>query len=482
MPQLYGYYQAQPQVSPAGSYLLNAYNGVDEATARGTNTPYVDTSYLPTPTAADLAARTTATAGSAGYTNGNHFAGTNVPMSDAAYRLLTSNGGQIATDRDVLGGGKYGIRGWMTDHPLGVIAAMIAAAAGGAALSGGAAAGGAGGAGAGGGSGVGLASGGGSLASDASLGAAANAGVGTAGIGTAGIGSAALPEIVVTGTVPAGLSAGEAAGLGAGAAGAGSIAGNGTQTVNTRSNLANDFQHQVFGDNAQQLAADGGIQGGAGANSGTGVLGRLAGTTGGNMSWTDWIGPLIQAGSSIYGSRQASNATTAATNAANAEQRREFDLVRGDTAGQRALGDAAINTLADLNGYKTGTPDLSKFYASPDYNFNLTEGQKAIDRSLVAKGGALSGAGVKAGERYASGLASKEYSAFVDRLLQQAGVGATGIGASAAAGANSANNISSNLVNAGNTRASIYMNNAANINNAAQSGMSNYVLRKYLGG
>lgn len=79
------------------------------------------------------------------YTNGHSFAGTgsrsnpgsgNVPMSDASYQLLMSNLGQIPTDRDVLGGGKFGVRGWLNDHPVGTIAAFIAAAAGGAALSG----------------------------------------------------------------------------------------------------------------------------------------------------------------------------------------------------------------------------------------------------------------------------------------------------------------------------------------------------------
>lgn len=89
------------------------------------------------------------------YFNGNTFAGTGgkpgagrgVPMSDAAYNLASNNGtSPIATDKDVLGGGKVGLRGWMNDHPVGVMAAFIAAAAGGAALmpeaAGGAAAGG----------------------------------------------------------------------------------------------------------------------------------------------------------------------------------------------------------------------------------------------------------------------------------------------------------------------------------------------------
>lgn len=58
-----------------------------------------------------------------------------------------------ATNRDTLGGGSFGVRNWLHDHPVGTMAAFIAAAAGGAAAVnglGGAAGGGAAGGGAGG--------------------------------------------------------------------------------------------------------------------------------------------------------------------------------------------------------------------------------------------------------------------------------------------------------------------------------------------
>lgn len=245
--------------------------------------------------------------------------------------------------------------------------------------------------------------------------------------------------------------------------------------------------------NAGVLANSGVIQGGAGVagiaglGGGTGAAGGGAGAGMGvgasGGSWMDWVGSLISAGSSIIGTRQANNASDAATRAVLGEQRRQFDLVRSDTAPARALGAAAIGRLADVNGYnESGTPNMSAFTTSPDYVFNLTEGQKAIDRSAAARGGLLSGAAVKEGTRYASGMASREYSAFIDRLMQQAGLGSTGIGASAAAGANAANVNSSALLNAGNARASAYMNNAANVNNSIQQGFENYTQRRYLYG
>jgi len=126
-------------------------------------------------------------------------------------------------------------------------------------------------------------------------------------------------------------------------------------------------------------------------------------------------------------------------------------------------------------------PDTSVFFESPDYQFNLAEGQKAIDRSLAARGRTLSGAGVREGVRYASGMASNEFGNFYNRLANIAGLGQTATGSTAAAGANAANNISQNHLFAGQSRASGYMNAAQGINNAAQGTIQNVLLARYLG-
>ena len=127
-----------------------------------------------------------------------------------------------------------------------------------------------------------------------------------------------------------------------------------------------------------------------------------------------------------------------------------------------------------------GGPDMSVFFESPDYQFNLAEGQKAIDRSLAARGRTLSGAGVKEGIRYASGMASNEFGNFYNRLANIAGIGQTATGATAAAGANAANNISQNHLFAGQARANGYMQTGQAVNNAVQGGIQNYMLYRYL--
>jgi hypothetical protein len=123
---------------------------------------------------------------------------------------------------------------------------------------------------------------------------------------------------------------------------------------------------------------------------------------------------------------------------------------------------------------------MGAFFASPDYQFNLGEGQKAIDRSLAARGGALSGASVREGARYASGLASQQYGDYTNRLLTIAGLGSAATSNVAAAGQNMANNNSAAILNNANARASSYMTQAQGVNNAVQGGISNYLLQQYL--
>jgi hypothetical protein len=291
--------------------------------------------------------------------------------------------------------------------------------------------------------------------------------------------------------------------------------------------------------------------------------------------WAAAVGAVVAGGAAVYGSRQAGNAAQRGANTATAESGRQFDLIRSDTAGQRQIGNSALDTIASLYGwappsqaqfsgdsgrelvlsqggiptvdaqryandpaykyawdktlateqatrpgwngqstynmrakdadwsrlnetmarnlaeYRTnnpqpttgagsGQPNMGAFFESPDYQFNLGEGQKAIDRSLAARGRGISGEGVKEGVRFASGQASGEFNNFTQRLLQIAGLGAAGITTSANAGMTSAGQIGAAQVNAGNNRASAYMAGAQGVNNAVQGGISNYLLNQYL--
>lgn len=74
--------------------------------------------------------------------------------------------------------------------------------------------------------------------------------------------------------------------------------------------------------------------------------------------------------------------------------------------------------LADYNAmlatpgygkYATAEFGLDKFKADPGYAFRMSEGMKALERSAASRGGLLSGATLKATQRYGQDLASQEY-------------------------------------------------------------------------
>lgn len=254
-----------------------------------------------------------------------------------------------------------------------------------------------------------------------------------------------------------------------------------------------------------------------------------------------WVAVAVVGGSVITGaagyasSKSAARAGQRGADAATAEQARQYDQTRADFAPYRSVGAGALGQLAQLYGIgspgvqgdpdwteylrqnpdvaanpvfaqdpglhyerhgraegralpttggvaatPSGTANTSAFFESPDYQFNLTEGQKAIDRSLAARGRTLSGAGVKEGIRYASGMASNEFGNYVNRLSALAGIGQTSTTSTAAAGANAANNIGQNHMFAGQARANGYMQTGQAVNNAVQGGIQNYMLYQYL--
>lgn len=251
--------------------------------------------------------------------------------------------------------------------------------------------------------------------------------------------------------------------------------------------------------------------------------------------WGIAVASVAAAGAGAYSARQGAKAAAKGADSATNEQARQYDQTRADYAPYRAVGAGALGQLASLYGIGTpevqgdpdwtaylrdnpdvakdkffaanpeehyyrhgraegrnlptsggvaavpgGAPNANVFFESPDYQFNLAEGQKAIDRSLAARGRSLSGAGVKEGIRYASGMASGEFGNFYNRLANLAGIGQAATGSTAAAGANAANNISQNHLFAGQARANGYMQTGAAVNNAVQGGISNYMLQRYL--
>ncbi|MCD6162619.1 MAG: hypothetical protein J7K40_09435 [candidate division Zixibacteria bacterium] len=86
---------------------------------------------------------------------------------------------------------------------------------------------------------------------------------------------------------------------------------------------------------------------------------------------------------------------------------------RGDLAPWRKAG---VDALGQLQTKIAAGP--GEFEESPGYQFRLAEGQKAIERGAAARGGALSGAAMKAGMRYGQDFATKDYDNFLRRYYE----------------------------------------------------------------
>lgn len=169
------------------------------------------------------------------------------------------------------------------------------------------------------------------------------------------------------------------------------------------------------------------------------------------------IGPILgNLGSSMIGANGASNAAQTQANAATqsiAMQQGMFNSSQANlqpyiNGGSRAMGQ--LNSkLADgsLGGTFSGADYLAN--KDPGYQFQLDQGNQALQNSQAAKDGVLGGSSLKGLIDYNQGMASTGYQSAYNRWLQSQQntygqlAGAAGIGAnSASAGATSAGNFS----------------------------------------
>jgi hypothetical protein len=278
--------------------------------------------------------------------------------------------------------------------------------------------------------------------------------VGTQGLGSL-VGSAVPGTTSSLGTV-AGASAGGAATLAGGASnGLGVFGGGGAAGT-----------AGLGGGNAGALASSGGISGGAGigsATAGGGAAGGGMGASSGNL-WQDLLPLATQLGGSwlqSQGAKDAARASAAGDAAAIAEQRRQFDIIMGMLEPQRQFGNNSLDELSRLNNYpgadgkpRTGVTGLDVFTASPDYQFRRDEGNRDINNSFAARGGALSGNALRTLNQYNSDLASGEFGNYYNRRLAGAGLGQVATGQGVGAATNAGNNVSNLLSQQGNARAS----------------------------
>jgi hypothetical protein len=179
---------------------------------------------------------------------------------------------------------------------------------------------------------------------------------------------------------------------------------------------------------------------------------------------TFWVAGAI-VGSSVIGgisANKAANTQVAAADRAAQLQQQQFDK---NIELQAPWREAGVNALGKLqSGDVMGQMD-------PGYQFRLSEGMKALDRTAASRGGLLSGATLKGAQRYGQGLASQEYGNAYNRLAAMAGIRQTATGAMTGLGSQFASNQGENYMGAANARASGYTGGA----NAVSGGLSQYL-------
>ena len=219
--------------------------------------------------------------------------------------------------------------------------------------------------------------------------------------------------------------------------------------------------------------------------------------------------------SGLLGSKSASKQSKAigeSSQAAIAEQRRQFDMIMEIMAPYQALGEAALPELMGLLGlgdisYETTTPKeggpggafgstslrgesetktisaapgspTERLRSRPGYQFRLGEGAKQVEAGQAAKSGLLSGRAGKEMTRYSQEYASGEYDKEVRRLMDVVNVGRGASTSTAGTAGSTGANISNIITGAGAQQAKIYGQQYQSLNNAIQGGMQNYMTYK----
>ena len=128
-------------------------------------------------------------------------------------------------------------------------------------------------------------------------------------------------------------------------------------------------------------------------------------------------------GGSLLGSKASSKAAKAQAAAAEADRQLQRELYYDTIARQEPFRQAGLTTQAELlrqmgltgdaasQGYGNLLRDftMADYEADPGYAFLLQEGLKGLNRQAAARGGMISGAALKAAQRYGQEIVSQEY-------------------------------------------------------------------------
>lgn len=195
---------------------------------------------------------------------------------------------------------------------------------------------------------------------------------------------------------------------------------------------------------------------------------------------------ILGAGASVYGSSKQASASKAASQGTL----QQYLQTRSDLAPYMKQGKMSLAQLgplvSGLDAPLMKSFGMEEFEESPGYQFNLQEGQKAINKAAAARGNYYAPTTLQDISKFSQGLASNEFQTQLQNFYGQQGAqfgrlyGLAGMGQSAANqtgafGSMAAGQIGQNTMGAGNARAAGAVG-AANAIGGAVGDLSNQML------
>ena len=203
------------------------------------------------------------------------------------------------------------------------------------------------------------------------------------------------------------------------------------------------------------------------------------------------------------GSGLAANTQADAANNATQAQYNFYNQTRADLAPYLQSGNNALGALNQYTGVGPGgtfNPNapgvqpfgLSQFQQSPDYQFNLQQGQMAIDKAANARGNYYAPQTLQDISKFSQGLASQEFTNAYNmyntnqqnvwsRLQALAGGGQNAAAGLGGFGASAAQGISNTIQGAGNAQAAGIVGGANALTSGIGQGYNAYLLNQILG-
>ena len=207
------------------------------------------------------------------------------------------------------------------------------------------------------------------------------------------------------------------------------------------------------------------------------------------------VGSAVGGVASAIGSSSAAHAQTKAAQQAAQLSAQQQAQIRSDLMPYQTAGIAGQNQLTAQMGSLTAPFSMTQanLEQTPGYQFNLTQGLKAVNNQMGARGLLNSGAAMKGAASYATGLADSTYmdqfnmdqtqkQNTYNKLMGQAQLGENAAAQTGAYGTQSAANQAQSIIGAGNAQAAGAMGIANGIggigSNIANFAFANQLLNK----